>query len=129
VASQKHNNINMIKLKPLNEQAVVILGASSGIGRATALRFAEKGANLLVAARSTKGIESLVKEIRAISSRSPGANLFKVEGLICDVADFEQVKMLAKKCYDLYGRIDTWVQPAGITLFAEFEDTTEEEMR
>ncbi|KAL0487224.1 3-dehydrosphinganine reductase [Acrasis kona] len=112
----------MSSLKPIAEQAIVVLGASSGIGRETALQLGKQGAKLIVAARSTKGIETLVNEIKSFK-RS------EVEGVICDVADFDQVKALAKKCFDKFGRIDTWVQPAGVTLFAKFEDTTEEEMR
>ena len=49
-----------MQFKPIQEQVVVILGASSGIGRECALRFAERGAKLVVAARSRSGLQSLV---------------------------------------------------------------------
>ena len=52
-----------IKLKPINEQVVVVFGASSGIGRIAALDFAERGAKVVVSARSEAGLKSLVAEI------------------------------------------------------------------
>jgi ethanolamine utilization microcompartment shell protein EutL len=58
------NNFEQMKLKSIKEQVVVIFGASSGIGRATALKMASKGAKVAVVARSKTGIESLVAEIK-----------------------------------------------------------------
>lgn len=54
-----------MQLKPIEEQVVVLMGASSGIGRETALRFARKGAKVMVSARGEEGLDSLVEEIRA----------------------------------------------------------------
>src|SRR3954466_14469595 len=54
-----------ITLKPVAQQVVVVMGASSGIGRATAARFAKEGAKVVVAARGEQGLRSLVEEIRA----------------------------------------------------------------
>ncbi len=51
-------------LRPIHEQVVVIAGASSGIGRCTALLFAEQGAKVVALARSESGLHSLVREIR-----------------------------------------------------------------
>lgn len=56
----------LMKLKPIAQQIVVIVGASSGIGRETALRFAKKGAKVVVAARSQSGLETLVEEIKQL---------------------------------------------------------------
>ena len=53
-----------MQLKPVEEQVVVLMGASSGIGRETALRFAERGAKVVVSARGKEGLNSLVEEIR-----------------------------------------------------------------
>ena len=55
--------LHHVQLKPVAEQVVVVMGASSGIGRATALRFAEQGATVVVAARGEPGLRSLVDEI------------------------------------------------------------------
>jgi NAD(P)-dependent dehydrogenase (short-subunit alcohol dehydrogenase family) len=55
--------LHHVQLAPVAEQVVVVMGASSGIGRATALRFAEQGARVVVAARGERGLRSLVAEI------------------------------------------------------------------
>lgn len=52
-----------IQLKPISQQVVAVIGASSGIGRETALQFAKKGAKVAVSARSEAGLQSLVDEI------------------------------------------------------------------
>ena len=53
-----------MQLKRVGDQVVVLMGASSGIGRETALRFARKGAKVVVSARGEEGLDSLVEEIR-----------------------------------------------------------------
>ncbi|HEY0459664.1 MAG TPA: SDR family oxidoreductase [Pyrinomonadaceae bacterium] len=110
-----------MKLKPINEQVVVITGASSGIGRAAALDFGKLGAKVVAAARDELGLQSLVEEIRA----DGGEAIFKV----CDVADFSQVTEVAQAAVERFGRIDTWVNNAAVLLFAKFEDTTTDEFR
>ena len=52
-----------MQLKPVEEQVVALMGASSGIGREAALRFAERGAKVVVFARSGPGLHSLVDEV------------------------------------------------------------------
>jgi NADP-dependent 3-hydroxy acid dehydrogenase YdfG len=52
----------IVKLKPVGEQVVALMGASSGIGRETALRFAKRGAKIVASARGEGGLDSLVKE-------------------------------------------------------------------
>src|SRR3712207_7280092 len=54
----------MVQLKPVEEQVVALMGASSGIGRETALRFAARGARVVVSARGEQGLNTLVQEIR-----------------------------------------------------------------
>jgi NAD(P)-dependent dehydrogenase (short-subunit alcohol dehydrogenase family) len=108
-----------ITLKPIGVQTAVVFGASSGIGRLTALNFAARGAKLCVAARSEEGLKSLVAEIEA-----DGGEAFYV---VADAADFEQVKSVAEKCVERYGRIDTWIHSAGAFLFASVEETEPEE--
>ena len=110
-----------IKLKPLSEQVMVILGASSGIGRETALRAARKGATVVVAARNEAGLASLVDEIGAIGG--------KAAYVTCDVTDDVQVRHVARDAVSRFGRIDTWVNVAGVSVYALFEDTTPEEFR
>ncbi len=108
-----------INLKPIGVQTAVVFGASSGIGRLTALQFAARGAKLCVAARSEEGLKSLVEEIEA-----KGGEAFYV---VADAADFEQVKAVAEKCVERYGRLDTWIHAAAAFLFATVEKTDPEE--
>jgi len=110
-----------MQLKPINQQVVAIVGASSGIGRETALQFAKRGAKLVVSARSEQGLESLVEEIR----RDGG----EATAVVADVSVFEQVKAIADKTVEQYGRINTWVHNAAVELYAAFEQTTPEEFK
>ena len=59
-----------MKLKPIDQQVVAIVGASSGIGRETALHFAQRGAKLMVSARSESGLMSLVDEISRLGGEA-----------------------------------------------------------
>lgn len=110
-----------IRLKPIHQQVAVIVGASSGIGRATALEFAKRGAKVVVAARSQTGLASLVTEIEQL-----GGNAVAVTA---DVADLSQVKAIAERAVESYGRIDTWVHLAATAVFAPFEQITPEEFK
>lgn len=110
-----------INLKPIPVQVAVVFGASSGIGRLTALEMAKRGAKVCVAARSVEGLKSLVAEVEA-----SGGDAFYVEA---DVADFDAVKTVAEKCVERYGRIDTWIHSAGAFIFASAEKTDPEEYK
>jgi len=110
-----------MQLKPINQQVVAIVGASSGIGRETALQFAKRGAKLVVSARSEQGLESLVEEIRHDGGEATA--------VVADVSVFDQVKAIADKTVEQYGRIDTWVHNAAVELYAAFEQTTPEEFK
>ena len=110
-----------MKLKPIDQQVVVIVGASSGIGRETALRMAARGAKVVVAARSEPGLISLVAEIIAHGGQATS--------VVCDVADPAQVRHVAEVAEETYGRIDTWANVAATSVYAKFEDTTPEEFR
>jgi NAD(P)-dependent dehydrogenase (short-subunit alcohol dehydrogenase family) len=109
------------KLKPIAQQVVAIVGASSGIGRETALKFAAKGAKVIVAARSEPGLLSLVEEIEAAKGEATY--------ILADVSDFQQVKAIADKAVATYGRLDTWVHAAATGILAPFEQITPEEFK
>jgi NAD(P)-dependent dehydrogenase (short-subunit alcohol dehydrogenase family) len=109
------------RLKRLRDQVVVIVGASSGIGRETALQCAARGAKVVVAARSEPGLVSLVAEIKAAGGQAAYA--------VCDVTDFEQVVNVADVAVARYGRIDTWVNSAAVGVYATFEETSLAEFR
>lgn len=110
-----------ITLKPIGVQVAVVFGASSGIGRLAALEFARRGAKVAVAARGEAGLKSLVAEIEA-----SGGEAFYV---VADTADFEQVKAVADKTHQRYGRIDTWIHSSAVFLFGTAEKTEPEEYR
>lgn len=110
-----------MQLKPINQQVVAIVGASSGIGRETAIRFAKKGAKVVVSARSKPGLESLVSEIKSF-----GGDAISV---IADVADFQQVKAIADRAVEHYGRLDTWVHLSATGVIAPFDEITPEEFK
>lgn len=111
----------MTQLKPINQQVVAVVGASSGIGRETALRFAKQGAKVVVSARSQSGLESLVDEIRSLGGEATY--------IVADVSDFEQVKAIADKTVEVYGRLDTWVHSSATGVFAPFDNITPEEFK
>ncbi len=110
-----------IKLKPINEQVIVVFGASSGIGRIAAIDFAGRGAKVVVAARSEEGLKSLVEEIEASGGEA--------HYLIADAADFQQVKNVADSTFRKFGRLDTWVHSAAAFIFAKVEQTEPEEYK
>jgi NAD(P)-dependent dehydrogenase (short-subunit alcohol dehydrogenase family) len=110
-----------MQLKPVEEQVVVLMGASSGIGRETALRFAERGAKVVVSARGKEGLNSLVEEIRRKGGQATAE--------LSEVTDFEQVKAVAERAVEEYGTLDTWVHLAAVGLFATFDQTTPEEFK
>src|SRR5215210_5351358 len=107
--------------KPIDQQVVVITGASSGIGRETALHLAGKGAKVVVSARREDSLDELVEEIR-----SQGGEATSIPA---DVSIFSDVEALAQQAKSAYGRIDTWVNNAGVLLVAEFEHSDLEEAR
>src|SRR3712207_9017054 len=110
-----------MRFKPIDEQVVALMGASSGIGRETAIRFAKRGAKVVVSARNEGSLRSLVDEVQ----RDGGEAL----AVPADVAEFEQVKAVADRATEEYGTLDTWVHLSGVGFYAAFDRTEPEEFK
>jgi NAD(P)-dependent dehydrogenase (short-subunit alcohol dehydrogenase family) len=110
-----------MKLKPIEQQVVAVVGASSGIGREAALQFAKRGAQLVVSARSEAGLATLVDEIAQMGG--------KAIAVPADVSIFEQVQAVAHKAAEYFGRLDTWVHTAATAVIAPFEQVSPEEFK
>ncbi|HEX2024383.1 MAG TPA: SDR family oxidoreductase [Acidimicrobiales bacterium] len=108
-------------LAPLPEQVVVVMGASSGIGRETALQMARRGARLVVAARDGEALTSLVEQIEGEGGEAVAVT--------ADTSRMEDVQAVADAAVERFGTFDTWVQAAAAAVYARFEDTTVEEFR
>lgn len=103
-----------IELKPLDEQVIVITGASSGIGAATAETAARRGAKVVMAARSAETLHRLAQEFTSLGG--------DVIAVTCDVSKREDVAQLAAAAIDRYGRIDTWVNNAAQGLYGRLDE-------
>jgi len=108
-------------LKPLDQQVIVITGASSGIGLATALQAAKSGAKVVLAARSEQALQEIVEKIKA----SGGDAIF----VVADVANRDEVDRVAKTAVDHYGHIDTWVNNAGVSVYGRLDEVSEADSR
>ncbi len=111
-----------IQLQPLERQVVVLVGATSGIGRETARRLAARGATLAISARDATDVATIERELME-------AGAADVLSTATDVADPAAVARLADETVTRFGRIDSWVHVAGVDLFAPFEETRPDEFR
>ena len=100
---------------------VVITGASGGVGRAAARRFAADGARIGLIARGRQGLEGTARDVEAAGGQALVLPL--------DVADADQVESAATAVEDAFGPIDVWVNDAMVTIYAEFLDIEPEEFR
>lgn len=103
------------------DSVVVITGASSGIGRATARAFAEKGASVVLAARREETLQEVATECRNLGARALVVPT--------DVTDEEATQELARRTVENFGRIDVWVNNAAVTLFGRFEEAPSDAYR
>jgi short-subunit dehydrogenase len=100
---------------------MVITGASSGIGRATADLAASRGATVVLAARDLDALE-----LAASAIRSRGGRALAVE---CDVARPEQIEALAMRALEHFGGIDTWVNNAGLSIYGRLDEVPVDDQR
>ena len=107
--------------RPLEEAVVVITGASSGIGRAAALRLARRAQGLALCARG----EEALAEVAAECEGAGAAVLHRA----LDVSDEAAVEALAAATVERFGRIDVWVNNAGVIAYGTFEEIPSEVFR
>src|SRR3712207_4251624 len=107
--------------KPLSQQRIVITGASSGIGLATARLACERGAKVLLVARNEDELRNIVQGLRDRGGRA--------EYAVADVADKEALEAAAGKAREAFGGFDSWVNDAGVSVLGEMERISLEDHR
>lgn len=107
--------------RPIKDSVIVITGASSGIGRATALEFAQQGATLLLAARREAPLQQLAVQCERLGG--------KALAVPTDTTNESAVQALACRAIETFGRLDVWVNNAAVTLFARFEEAPSDVFR
>ncbi|MBX9652849.1 SDR family NAD(P)-dependent oxidoreductase [bacterium] len=100
--------------KALREQVIVITGASSGIGLATALEAGRRGARVALIARSRHTLQYLSETINKDGGQATA--------IVCDVTDSHAMARAAQTTVDRFGRIDTWINNAGQGLYGRLDE-------
>ena len=107
--------------KPLSQQTIVITGASSGIGLATARLASQRGARVVLVSRNEEELRGIVQELRGRGGRA--------EYAVADVADKGALEAAAAKAREAFGGFDAWVNDAGISVVGEIERVSLEDHR
>lgn len=107
--------------RSLSESVVVITGASSGIGAATAHELARRGATVVLAARNADGLRTVADECHRLGGRA--------QAVPTDVGDHAAVQRLAERTVAAFGRIDAWINNAGVSAYGVLDDVPPEEFR
>ena len=110
-----------IRLKPLKEQVMVITGATSGIGLATAKRAAERGARVVLCSRNESGLRETVAQIEESGGTA--------RGIVADVSKPDDVERLAASAIEDFGSLNTWVNNAGVSFYGRLTEVALEDMR
>lgn len=110
-----------IRLKKVQDQVIVITGASSGIGLTTARMAARRGAKLVLAARNGDALQKLCDELNGFGSTAIH--------VVADVAKEEDVRAIASAAIAQFGGFDTWVNNAGVSIFGKLNEVSLQDQR
>lgn len=110
-----------VRLKPLDRQVVVLTGATSGIGLATARLLCHRGARLVLAARNGEALDRLAREIRTRGG--------EVETVVADVAMQDEVEAIANKAISSFGGFDTWINNAAVAIYGTLDQVPVQDQR
>ena len=111
----------MVVTRPLTQQVVVVTGASSGIGRETVLQLAQRGARITAIARGREALDTVAGEVTRLGS--------EIHTVVGDVADWPTVERAAAETVDRFGRIDTWVNNAAVSVYGTIDELSVEEIQ
>jgi short-subunit dehydrogenase len=103
------------RLKPLDRQVILITGASSGIGLATARAACRRGATVMLVSRNGPVLRGIAEELRGRGGQADWAE--------ADVADQAALEAAARKAEEVFGGIDSWVNDAGVSIYGTLEQT------
>src|SRR5688572_15079999 len=107
--------------KPIERQVIVVTGASSGIGLATALTAAKRGAKVVLSGRSA----GTLSEVTAKITNAGGEAIH----VVADVSRRTEVQAIADAAITRFGRIDTWVNNAAVSIYGRLDEVSEEDSR
>jgi short-subunit dehydrogenase len=107
------------RLKPLSDQTIVVTGGTSGIGLCTALEAARRGAHVILVSRNEEMLKEVVHRIR----RKGG----QADYCVADVGDRAAVRQAVNDIVTRHGGFDTWVNNAGVGIYASLEETSDED--
>ena len=98
----------------IHDKRILITGASSGIGKSTAILLSSHGAHLILVSRN-------IKKLKAVAQESQSTHPMHLQPVVwkCDVSDYDQVKMMIAACWNLAGRIDILINNAGVGVYGD----------
>jgi len=110
-----------LKLKKLADQVMVITGATSGIGLATAKRAAQRGARVVLCSRNERELQETITAIQDAGGTAVA--------VVADVSNPEDMERLASTAVERFGSLDTWVNNAGVSFYGRLTEVAIEDMR